>query len=60
MKMILKLCLVLLSMLPCCLICVDGMALNVLGFIYTGAWMWTVYECLRAYEQRSKEGVQAD
>lgn len=58
MKTLLRLLLVLVSTLPCCLICADGIGLNIAGFAYAGAWVWVVYEILKAYER--KESTQAD
>lgn len=43
---------------PCALVCaVDSPWLNLLGFIYMGAWLWIAYALLKnsvEYEERDK------
>lgn len=49
MKKLAKYILFVLSILPCSLICAQGIWLNVAGFLYMGAWMWIAYALMRDY-----------
>lgn len=59
MKMILIALVVMLSTMPCCLICADGILWNVIGFGYAAVWLWIANSIMGAYEV-DKDDTQAD
>lgn len=54
MKMILTMIVILLSILPCSLICASNMWLCLLGIAYMGVWMWIANAIVNAYERKDK------
>lgn len=55
-----KLILFVLSILPCSLICAQGIWLNVAGFLYMGVWMRVVYGLMEKYDGEDYADTKAD
>lgn len=51
---------IVLSTLPCSLVCADSLLLSVMGLSYMGVWLWIVYECMEAYGRKNRADEKAD
>lgn len=59
-KKLLVVLVILLSTLPCSLICAGNVWLCLAGMVYAGAWLWCANAILSGYERENQAGAQAD